>query len=67
MELAKIVKGIDRNMTSIEKWRGEATAAALEEDIAMVKRAVRGHEAAIQGNTNCPAVGITLRGLALAV
>ena len=37
MELAKIVKGIDRKMISIEKWRGEATAAALEELIAMVR------------------------------
>ena len=36
VELAKIVKGIDRNIIAIEKWKGEASAAALEEHIAMV-------------------------------
>lgn len=36
VELAKIVKGIDRNMIRIEKWQGEATAAALEDHISMV-------------------------------
>ena len=29
VELAKIVKGIDRDIIAIEKWKGEASAAAL--------------------------------------